>query len=220
LNKEAIESRASQLHSLGQTLATEPAFSQAYELLNGAISLVTICYGPESTQCSGLINYRDELVSNSINEHQRKQTMVHAIHFTNGAIATLLSELDVGLVGNLQQQIAGEVLGDLIQLAKVALSENKPETINVAAVLAAASYEDTIRRMGNQLAGITDRRDLEKVLIVLKEKGHLKGAQVGIAQSYLKFRNDALHADWDDIEKESVNSCLSFVEGLLLKHFS
>ena len=146
--------------------------------------------------------------------------MRQAIHFTNGLLTTLLSELDAGLIGNLQQQIAGEVLGDLIQLAKAALSENTPGTTNVAAVLVAASYEDTIRRMGNQLAGITDRRDLEKVLIVLKEKGHLKGAQVGIAQSYLKLRNDALHADWDDIEKESVKSCLSFVEGLLLRHFS
>ncbi len=218
MNKEAIEIQASELLALGKSLTTKPEVSQAAKLLNGAISLTTICYGPDSTQCSGLIKFRDQFIS--ARRHELSQTMPLAIRFTCGALENLLSELDVGLIGNLQQQIAGEVLGDLIQLAKAVLSEDTPGTVNVAAVLTAASYEDTIRRMGSQLAGITDRPKLETVINKLKEAKHLKGAQVGIAQSYLKFRNDALHADWDDIEKESVNSCLSFVEGLLSKHFS
>jgi len=218
LNKEALDKHASELLSLGRSLATAPEFSQASKLLSSAISLTAICYGPDSAQSLGVIDYRDRLIS--ADRYKVSLVLGNAIQFTIGALESLLLDLNAGLIGNLQQRIAGEVLGDLIQLAKAALSENTPGTINVAAVLIAASYEDTIRRMGNQLAGITDRRDLEKVLIVLKEKGHLKGAQVGIAQSYLKFRNDALHADWDNIEKESVNSCLSFVEGLLLKHFS
>ncbi len=218
MNKEEIEIRASELLSLGESLRTERDLGKTSQLLHGAISLTEICYGSDSAQCSGLIGYRDGLISGL--QRELNQTRIRAVPFTIGVLENLLSDLKLGLIGNLRQQIAGEILGDLIALAKAALSEDKPGTVNVAAVLTAASYEDTIRRMGNQLAGITDRRDLEKVLIVLKEKGHLKGAQVGIAQSYLKFRNDALHADWDDIEKESVNSCLSFVEGLLLKHFS
>ena len=90
----------------------------------------------------------------------------------------------------------------------------------MAAVLAAAVYEDTIRRMGFMFAGITDRPKLQMVINSLKERGTLKGAQVSIAQSYLPFRNDALHADWGKIERESIMSVLGFVEELLVKHFS
>jgi len=58
------------------------------------------------------------------------------------------------------------------------------------------------------------------VLNKLKDAGVIKSPQLGIAQSYLSFRNHALHANWDKIEKESVASVLGFVEELLLKHFS
>jgi hypothetical protein len=60
---------------------------------------------------------------------------------------------------------------------------------------------------------------LADVLTALKDNGILQGSQVGIAQSYLNFRNNALHAKWDQIERESVASVLGFVEQLLLKHF-
>ncbi len=218
MNKEEIEIRASELLSLGESLRTERDLGKTSQLLHGAISLTEICYGSDGAQCSGLIGFRDGLISGL--PRQLSDTRARAVPFTIGVLESLLSDLKLGLIGNLRQQIAGEILGDLIELAKTALSENKPEAINVAAVLAAASYDDTIRRMGSQLAGINDRRDLEKVLNELKKKDYFKGAQVSIAQSYLKFRNDALHADWDNIEKESVTACLGFIEELLLKHFS
>src|SRR5207248_67235 len=91
---------------------------------------------------------------------------------------------------------------------------------NVAAVLAAAAFEDTVRRMGRELAGVTARDDLDKVIDALKKANVLQSPQLGIALSYLKFRNDALHADWENIEKAAVHSVLGFVEQLLLKHFS
>jgi hypothetical protein len=53
--------------------------------------------------------------------------------------------------------------------------------------------------MGSELAGITDRPKLEQVISTLKDKGILKGGEVGTAQSYLKFRNDSLHADWNNV---------------------
>lgn len=218
MTEKAIQVRSEELLTLGKALVSDPKFSDASQLLNGAIYLTEICYGATSTQCSGLIYYRDKLINAP--QHEQQPTMVHAIHFTIGALESLQSELKAGLIGNLNQQIAGEVLGDLIQLAKAALSEKKPDTINVAAVLVAASYEDAIRRMGSQLAGILDRPKLEKVIGTLKKEGHLKGAQVSTALGYLPFRNDALHADWDKIEQSTVHSCLSFVEQLLLIHFS
>jgi len=220
LNKETIEIRASELHQLGQSLAGAPEFSRVSELLNGTISLAKICYGSESSQCSGLTSCLDNLHTPSDNAHQRLQTMRQIVGFTNGLLGTLLAELHEGLIGNLQQRIAGEVLGDLIELAKTVLVEHTPGTLNVAAVLVAASYEDTLRRMGTELAGISDKPKLEKVQNILKDKLLIQGSEVSALAGFLKFRNDALHANWDQIQETTVHSCLTFVEQLLRKHFS
>ena len=90
---------------------------------------------------------------------------------------------------------------------------------NVAAVLSAAAFEDTIRRMGSAFAGVMGKDDLNSVIDALKSKGVLVAPQLGIALGYLNFRNRALHANWDQIDRASVSSVLAFVEGLLLKHF-
>ena len=73
--------------------------------------------------------------------------------------------------------------------------------------------------MGENLADVTGRPDLQDVLIKLKDARIIEPPQIGIAQSYLKFRNDALHADWNNIDRTSAHSVLAFVEQLLLKHF-
>ncbi len=54
----------------------------------------------------------------------------------------------------------------------------------------------------------------------LKDSGLLVAPQLGIALGYLNFRNRALHAQWDTIDRSSVSAVLGFVEELLLKHFS
>ncbi len=61
------------------------------------------------------------------------------------------------------------------------------------------------------------RPKLADVLEALKRSGVLEEAQFTIAQSYLKFRNDALHADWEKIERESVASILGFTETLIMR---
>jgi hypothetical protein len=58
------------------------------------------------------------------------------------------------------------------------------------------------------------------VLQRLRDAGVLANTQFTIAGGYLNFRNNALHADWDKLERESVASVLAFVQELLLKHFS
>lgn len=218
MNKEALEKHASELLSLGRSLAAKPEYSQVSQLLSGSISLTALCYGPDSAQSLGLIDHRDRFIS--ADRYDVNQVMGNATQFTIGVIENLLSELEAGFIGNIQQQIAGEVLGDFIELAKDALSKDSPGRINVAAVLIAASYEDTLRRMGSQLAGITDEPKLEEVQQILKQKGLLRGSEVSAVKGFLKFRNDALHANWKNIQKTTVHSCLTFVEQLLLKHFS
>ena len=49
------------------------------------------------------------------------------------------ADLEAGLVGNLERHVAGEVIADLLGLAREVLADDR---LNVAAVLTAAAFED------------------------------------------------------------------------------
>jgi hypothetical protein len=185
-------------------------------LVQGVLSLFQILYGPGSAQS-------EDYLQRTKVDYSRHSTGSWAnnviIPISIGVLRNLRAEVEADMI-RVRERIAGEVLGDFLIAARAALDDGSPGTVNVAAVLTAAAFEDTLRRIGSELAGITKRIRLEHVVTKLKEQGILEGPQVGIAQSYLKFRNDALHADWGKIGRESVSSCLGFVEALLLKHFS
>jgi hypothetical protein len=186
------------------------------EMPHATISLLTLVYGEKSPQ---LASYCKEVDKIRADTHGAGNPNL-IVRSARGALSNLKREIESGLVGSLRQQITGEVLTDLVQLSRTVITEQSDKGKNVAAVLAAAAFEDAIRRMGKAFAGVIGHDDLYEVLKKLKDAGTIKGPQVGIAQSYLSFRNHALHANWDKIEKESVHSVLGFVEQLLLKHFS
>jgi len=137
-----------------------------------------------------------------------------------GAIRNVIAELKAGLIVKLRVVVAGEILAELIRLSKELMIDRTEEAKTTAAVLVAAAYEGLIRRMGEEFAGVTDRPKLEEVIGTLKNAAVLKGGEVAVAQSYLKFRNDSLHADWKNVDRSQVESCLAFSESLLLKHFT
>ncbi len=180
----------------------------------GKGSLLPAAYGPLCLQVRPL----EELVAGG--PHKLNSGSAEHLQVATAALKTLASDVEAGLIGDLRAKVAGDVLADFIGLARAALDSDASGSVNVAAVLVAAAFEDTIRRMGERFAGVVGRPDLSDVLSKLKESGTIEGAQVGIAQSYLSFRNRALHAEWDKIDHASVQSCLAFVEALLSKHFS
>ena len=116
--------------------------------------------------------------------------------------------------------MAGEVLADLVGLGKETLFQPTEAAKNVAAVMIASAFEDLLRRMGVELAGVIGRPSLQDVLNALKDKVVLKGGEIGTAQSFLKFRNDSLHADWANVSRAQVDSCTAFIGAMLLRHFS
>jgi hypothetical protein len=191
--------------------------AKAEELAPGTTTLLALVYGDRSPQLGSYARQLDRIFDHAHTDIGR-DNQIGGVSL--GTLRNLKREIESGLTGNLRQQITGEVLTDLIQLSRTVLIEQGDKAKNVAAVLAAAAFEDTIRRMGKNFAGLIGEDDLSEVLKTLKEADVMKGPQVGIAQSYLSFRNHALHANWDKIEKESIYSVLGFVEHLLLKHFS
>ncbi len=184
---------------------------------SGALTVLSAVYGPESSQVWVVRTPVDEAYKDK--GTRLLSRLREAVHITLGALENLKGELDAGLVGSLEKRLTGEVLTDLIQLARTLLGQQGDAAKDVAAVLAAAAFEGTMRRMGSTFAGMMGGEDLNDVLQALKHGGILVGPQFGIAQSYLTFRNKALHAEWNVIDRPAVSSVLGLVEGLILQHF-
>jgi hypothetical protein len=189
------------------------------EVFQGALTVMSSVYGPESHQVSALLDLSKTVKFVGGNAYQ----MGMFLDSIEGSLRNLKQELDAGLIGTLQKSLTSGVLTDFVQLARMVLEEpfvgTKDGAKNVAAVLAAAAFEDTVRRMGSIFTGVMGKDDLSNVIDALKVKGVLVSPQLGIAISFLNFRNKALHANWNEIDRASVNSVLAFVQDLLLKHF-
>ncbi len=218
MEQARLEARVDELLALKLSGEGVSQLVTGNELYPGALTVLAAVYGPESAHAKALRDTAEEV------RNRKHGTPSHNILDLNaaalGALKNLKAELSSGLAGSLQKRLTGDVLTDLVQLARAVLAEPGEGAKNVAAVLAAAAFEDTIRRMGSTLAGVLGRDDLSSVIDGLKLKGVLQPPQLGIALSYLNFRNRALHADWGAIERASVESVLGFTEQMLLRHFS
>jgi hypothetical protein len=210
MTKEQVLERANRILGFsGGRAAAEQAFS-------GALTLMTAVYGEGSRQMAALLQRREEITKREGGSLWDNE-MFDAVR---GCVANLREEVEAGLLTSVERRVTSDVLSDFLQLARTALDENSEDAKNVAAVLAAAAYEDTIRRIAKEHAGVIGRDKLDKVITALKDAGLLVSPQLGIAMSYLSFRNHALHAEWDKIDRASVTSVLGFVQELLLKRFS
>jgi len=189
----------------------------ASESIQFATSLLTAMYGPRSAQ---IVAFNNGLAQIAKTAENANNALWHQGHLASGAIGNVIAEIENGLIVSLRTQVAGEIFAELVSLGKEILQGGSDSAKNVSAVLIAAAFEDLTRRMGSELAGVVGRPKLEDVLIALKNAGITKGGEVGTAQSYLKFRNDSLHADWANVSRAQVESCTAFIEAMLLKHFS
>lgn len=187
------------------------------ETVTFAASIITTFYGSQSPQLATLNNGLAHIAKST---KTGGGMMFYQAKHAHGAIQNVVAEIQQGLIGSLRAQVAGEVLSDLLSLGKEILERGNDSSKNVSAVLVAAAFEDLIRRMGSEMIGVPGRPNLESVVIALKDAQVLKGGESGLAQSYLKFRNDSLHAHWENVQESQIHSCISFVETLLLKHFS
>ena len=186
-------------------------------LYHGALGVMQSLYGTESSQEKALHDHIEVIFKKG--HPANSNDIASAINTIKGTLASIKAELDVGLIGSLRAKLTGEVLADLIKLSRTTLTEPGDDAKNVAAVLAAAAFEDAVRKLSDT-KGLGEKEKLADVLTALKDAGVLQGAEVGIAQSYLSFRNRALHAKWSEVGRPGVESALAFTEQLILKHFA
>jgi hypothetical protein len=125
-------------------------------------------------------------------------------------------EFDGGYSESLEAEVSSEVLGNFVALAKAALSEGHKD---VAAVLAAAAVEDTLKKFATRNGLDVSGKELEEVVNALKTKGLVGGALKSTMSMMPKLRNHALHAEFDKLDRAVVGSMVGFVDAFLLEHF-
>jgi len=140
------------------------------------------------------------------------------IHALQGVFHSAKEDYEGGYVFNIELLISGEIFGDFLILAKQSLSEGHK---NVAAVLASAALEDALKRfaIANGLT-VDNNPSMQEVINLLKSKRLVSGVQKKLLDTMPQIRNQAMHADWENLTLPDVNSVISLAEQFLVSHFS
>jgi hypothetical protein len=122
-----------------------------------------------------------------------------------------------GFAATLDQRISGEIFGDLLNSADAALRGAHKDS---AAVLAAAAFEDSLKKIGTLNGVNTAGKELQKLINELTANQILTGSAVKIAGNFVKTRNAAMHAEWSKITDAEVGALIGFVQQLIAQHLS
>ena len=165
--------------------------------------------------CGENSDHYDEIKSLS----QDKGMSINSYYFKDcyGIVEAAKKDFEGEYLFNLEAEITGEIFGDFVILAKRALSKNNKD---VAAVLACAALEDTLKRFAKLNGDDLSDKDMSEVVNYLKSKGLVSGAQKSLLGVMPKIRDYAMHAQWDKITHEDVSSIIGFVDQFLLQKFN
>ena len=174
----------------------------------GAMNLIAKVFGTSSDYSKSLEEWKKAVwdYSPNVSADLIRTILTHA-----------LQDYEAGLMIELDTRVTGEVISDLVRLAKLALRADQKD---VAAVLVAAALEDSLKRCA-RLNGldITEKMSLTQVINALKSDGLRVGGQKGVVNALPNFRNAALHANWSEIVETDVASVIGFVEQFLVRNF-
>jgi hypothetical protein len=142
---------------------------------------------------------------------------VEVLEWLNGIFLAAKADYEGGYAVKVEVSVAGEIFADFIALAKEALDQKQK---NVAAVLACAALEDTLKRVGAANGLDVAEKEMSEVISAIKSAGLIGGGAAKLLGSMPRIRNDALHANWDRVTEAEVGGVIGFVEQLIFSHLS
>jgi uncharacterized protein YutE (UPF0331/DUF86 family) len=116
-----------------------------------------------------------------------------------------------GQLRSLQNEVAAADFHEFLSHARYYLAEGKKIE---ASVIAAATFEDTVKRLG-QLYGAEDLSKLDSTISALKSKNVVTSVEAKQLRYLAGIRNSALHASWDEFALDAVKDLIEGVERLL-----
>jgi hypothetical protein len=149
--------------------------------------------------------------------HMASRNFPVKIAILKGIFAAAKADFEGGYAVKIEASVAGEIFADFVALAKEALNQKQK---NVAAVLACAALEDTLKRLGVANGLDVGEKEMAEVVNAIKSAGLIGGGAAKLLSSMPKIRNYAFHANWDNITEAEVGGVIGFVEQLILSHFS
>jgi hypothetical protein len=102
----------------------------------GTLGLIATLYGAASEQGQTMLNAAKKAHSSVGALYYNFPQQVRPV--VKGTLLAMRADVAAGLIGSIGQRAAGEVLGDMLGLAKDAMSQGTEPAKNVAAVLTAA----------------------------------------------------------------------------------
>lgn len=215
-----VEQRAEAIKASLKTIKHEGLTFHS-ENLQGAVqstlSILTRIYGARSLQVGEFQNRI--MMGQDPGDNHGAQYNGRVANKVFSALDAAIADFKAGLVQSERIRGKGEILGDFIATARVALGQKSPETEKVAAVLVAAALEEVLKQIGENVSIDVYNRDMRAVVQKLKDAELLVGPQAALALGYSQFRDKAFHAQFDQIERGTIESALAFIEGLVQKHF-
>jgi hypothetical protein len=215
MSKQDISKRYGVLSEAAERLDTRAmgewnvgAMEEWHEWATNALQIVSVSFGEKSIPFQNL---------KKAIESDEKMGPEHAAFTARGAFRAARENFDSGFATTLEQNLSGEILGDLLILADSALEQDTKES---AAVLAAAAFEDSLKKIGTLNNLDLADKELSEVVNALKAKQILRGGAAKTAEHFIKLRNFAMHANWDKITPEEVGSLIGFVRLVLSEHLS
>jgi hypothetical protein len=187
---------------------TQTVYGDLHTLYIGALTIAEALYGRTSPRVKEITRYEPPLDARLLRLKRSQRAVV-------GALEAMRGDLLAGLIPAPELQGAGRVLDDLVSLSRSLRSQG----LEVSAVLAAAAFEDTLRRLADAHLDLPPGQKLESVVQALTEAGILSASEKRIALNQLPFRNEALHAQWGKITGAAIEGALAFVDEQVSKHF-
>lgn len=201
------------LNRISELIELKPAeddHGTAGEIYLATVAIASQIYGPDSNAVKAIYQIRQSIDESKYMENYKPTVLAEQCI---GALKTIANDIRDGRTKNLRFEYQGEVFADFINTAKTALSEGSKD---VAAVLACASLEDVLKRIGVGNGLNVEDKVLSEVINALKTAGLLSAQQGALVKGMVPLRNKALHADWEKVDSESVNSVIAFIDQLLI----
>lgn len=203
------------LPRIDELLELRHSMSQVHvaELAAGTITVLQLVYGSHSTHLEQILTLQKHVYGEGFSDYMIFSFKDHLC----GYLQSLRSDAIEGRIVNLQAEARGEVFGDFLTSARRALDENEK---NVAAVLACAALEDSLKQCAKSHNLDVGDEEMPTVINALKSVGVISKPEGTSLKGYAQLRNKAFHAQWSEIDLPHLQSLLAFTEGFLVKHFS
>ena len=135
------------------------------------------------------------------------------VAYVAATLEALLPDIDVGLLGNLGNQVRAETFDNFLDHGASYLAEGRKME---AGIIAGVVFEDCIRRIHRDKIG--DDIKLEEIINSLARQNVITGQQSKQAKVAAHVRTKATHAQWDEFDVAGVQDTVQLTRRLLADH--